>query len=62
MHNDIILSMRVKNILRRFEGNPIISPEDMPFDCCTVMNAVPNADILITVINYEQYEQKKIIA
>jgi beta-1,4-mannooligosaccharide/beta-1,4-mannosyl-N-acetylglucosamine phosphorylase len=25
--------------LRRYEGNPIITPEDMPFRCYTVMNA-----------------------
>jgi len=27
------------NILRRYKGNPIITPDNMPFNCYTVMNA-----------------------
>ena len=31
--------MSKTKILRRYEGNPIITPDDMPFNCYTVMNA-----------------------
>jgi beta-1,4-mannooligosaccharide/beta-1,4-mannosyl-N-acetylglucosamine phosphorylase len=30
---------KAKKVLRRYEGNPIITPDDMPFNCYTVMNA-----------------------
>jgi beta-1,4-mannooligosaccharide/beta-1,4-mannosyl-N-acetylglucosamine phosphorylase len=28
-----------EKVLRRYEGNPIITPDDMPFNCYTVMNS-----------------------
>jgi len=32
---------RAEPLLRRYEGNPIISPEDIPFTCNTVFNGSP---------------------
>ena len=31
--------MDIRSIMRRHEANPILRPEDMPFNCYTVMNA-----------------------
>ena len=46
-----------RDVVRRWEGNPAITAEDIPFPCNTVFNAGADTSICVGMVRLEELMQ-----